>query len=139
MQIVIDADCVIAGTLADSGAASRLLDLWRAGAFELIACPHLVGEVRKALLDPRISVRYGIPADEVDKLCRRIEEESIYLPDPLAPPRVVSSDSGDDYLVQLAKEGQADALVTRDHHFDGVIVPGLEIVPPRALLPRLEG
>ncbi len=138
MQVVIDADCVIAGTLAGTGAASRLLDLWRAGAFELIACPELVDEVRKALLDRRISVRYGITADEVDELCRRIEEESIYLPDPVGAPRVVLADPGDDYLVQLARDGHADTLVTRDHHFDGVVVPGLEIVPPRALLPRLE-
>jgi predicted nucleic acid-binding protein len=38
--------------------------------------------------------------------------------------------SGDDYLIQLAKDGDADALVTRDHHFDGIRVSGLEILPP---------
>lgn len=139
MQAVIDADCLIAGTLAASGAASRLLDLWRDGVFELIACPQLVAEVRKALLDPRISRRYNITPDEVDELCRRIEEESIWLPDPIDPPRLVPTDRGDDYLVQLAKEGGADTLVTRDHHFDGILVPGLEIVPPRLIVPRLGG
>ena len=138
MQVVIDADCLIAGTLAGAGAASRLLDLWRSGAFELIACPELVGEVRKALLDRRISVRYGVTADEADELCRRLEEESIFLPDPVGAPRVVLADPGDDYLVQLARDGHAEILVTRDHHFDAVEVPSLEIVPPRALLARLE-
>jgi putative PIN family toxin of toxin-antitoxin system len=137
VQVVIDADCLIAGVLAASGAASRLLDLWRDGAFELIACPQLVGEVRKALLDSRISSRYGITADEVDEFCRRIEEESIWLSNPIDPPRVVPADAGDDYLIQLAKESRADALVTRDHHFDGVAVRGVEILPPRAILPRL--
>ena len=138
MQVVIDADCLIAGTLAGAGAASRLLDLWRSGAFELIACPELVGEVRKALLDRRISVRYGVTADEADELCRRLEEESIFLPDPVGAPRVVLADPGDDYLVQLARDGHAEILVTRDHHFDAVEVPSLEIIPPRALLARLE-
>lgn len=137
MQVVIDADCLIAGVLAPSGAASRLLDLWREGAFELIACPQLVGEVRKALLDSRISNRYGITRDEVDELCRRVEEESIWLSNPIDPPRMVPADPGDDYLIQLAKDSRADILVTRDRHFNGVAVDGLEILPPRSILPLL--
>ena len=137
MQIVVDADCLIAGTLAKSGAASRLLDQWRDGLFEIVACPQLVGEVRKALLDPRISRRYNVTPDEVDELCRRMEEESIWLPDPIDPPRLVPTDSGDDYLIQLAKDAEADILITRDHHFDGIAVPGLEIAPPRLVVPRL--
>jgi predicted nucleic acid-binding protein len=137
LQAVVDADCLIAGTLAASGAASRLLDLWREGVFEMIACPQLLGEVRKALLDTRIASFYSITADEVDEFCRRIEEESIWLPDPIDPPRIVPADRGDDYLIQLAKDGGAGILVTRDRHFNGIAVPGLEIVPPRVIVPRL--
>jgi putative PIN family toxin of toxin-antitoxin system len=139
VQLVIDADCLIAGVLAPAGAATKLVDLWRDGMFEMIACPQLVREVRKALLDPRISRSYGITGDEVDEFCRRLEQESIWLPDPIHPPRFVAADAGDDYLIQLAKDGGADALVTRDHHFDGIRVPGLEILPPRAIVPRLRG
>ncbi len=116
-----------------------LLDLWGDGIFEIIVCPQLVREVRKALLDPRISRRYGITRDEVDEFCRRLERESIWLSDPIDPPRFVPADAGDDYLVQLAKDGGADALVTRDHDFDGIRAPGLEILPPRAIVPRLRG
>jgi predicted nucleic acid-binding protein len=50
---------------------------------------------------------------------------------------MVPADRGDDYLIQLAKEGGADTLVTRDHDFDGIAVPGLEIVPPRVIVARL--
>ena len=139
MQLVIDADCLIAGVLAPTGAASRLLDMWRDGLFEMICCPELVREVRKALLDPRISRRYSITRDEVDEFCRRLEQESILLPNPIDAPRVVTSDAADDYLIQLAIDGDADALITRDHHFDGIRVPGLEILPPRAIVPRLRG
>jgi predicted nucleic acid-binding protein len=55
----------------------------------------------------------------------------MWLPDPVDPPRLVPADRGDDYLVQLAKDGGADILVTRDHRFDGIVVPRLEIVSPR--------
>ncbi len=64
-----------------------------------IACPQLAGEARKALLDPRISRRYNITPDEVYESCRRVEEESIWLPDPIDPPRLVPTDHGDDYLL----------------------------------------
>jgi putative PIN family toxin of toxin-antitoxin system len=139
VQLVVDADCLIAGVLAPTGASSTLLDVWREGLFEMICCPELVREVRKALLDRRISRRYGITRDEVDEFCQRLERESIWLRDPVDPPRVVPSDAGDDYLIQLAIDGDADALVTRDHHFDGIELPGLEILAPRAIVPRLRG
>lgn len=137
MRIVIDADCIVAGTLAGSGAAARLLDLWRNGEFEVIACPHLVLEVREALLRPRIAGRYGITTGEVEALGNRLREEAIWVPDPVDPPRVVPEDPGDDHLVALALDHAADALVRRDRHFDGVSVPGLRILFPAQLIDAL--
>ena len=92
---------------------------------------------RSALLDPRIARRYGITTQEVDELCRRIEEESIWRPNPTDPPRRVPKDSGDDYLVALALENDADLLVTRDRHFDGLSFDGIRIEFPGAFLARL--
>lgn len=135
---MLDADCIVAGTLARSGAASRLLDLWQSGDFELIACAQLIREVREALLGPRIRRRYGIPAAEVEDLCKRLEEDAIWLSDPRDPPRIVPNDSDDDYLVALALEAKADVLVRRDRHFDGVAVPGLRIVFPGVVVAELE-
>ena len=134
---MIDADCIVAGTIANSGAAARLLELWRAGHFELIACRQLVEEVRQALLRPRIAGHYGITSGEVDDLCRRIQEESIWFPDPVDPPRAVAKDANDDYLVAHAVDGRVDALVTRDRHFDDLRVSGLRIVFPGVLLTEL--
>lgn len=137
MRVVLDADCIVAGTIAGSGAAARILNHWRTGDFELIACPELVVEVREALLRPRIAGRYGVVVDEVERLCRRIEDESIWLADPKDPPRKVPNDPDDDYLVALAIEGEADALVTRDRHFQGVEVLSLRILYPGQLLEEL--
>jgi len=127
----------VAATIAGRGAAFELLDHWRDGVFELIACPHLVGEVRRALLHPRISTKYGILPGDVEALRELLQQESIWLGDPVAPPRIVLPDPGDDYLVALALMGDADALVTRDRHFHDVRVAGLEIIPPREALRRL--
>lgn len=139
MQLLVDADCLIAGTLAPSGACSRLLDLWQAGEFELIVCPNLIGEVRRALLHPRIAGKYDISSAEVDQLTQRLREESLHFDDPVDPPRVVTADPKDDYLVALALAASADHFVTRDRHFDNVHVEGLTIVPPRHALKLVEG
>ncbi len=139
MRAVVDADCIVAGTIAASGAAPRLLDLWRTGTFELIASPQLVQEAREALLRPRIAGRYGITPEDVEALAHRIEEESIWLADPQAPPRAVPGDPDDDYLVALALAGEAEALVTRDRHFEGVQVGGLRILFPGVFVAELEG
>ena len=129
----------MAGTLAASGAASRLLELWRDGEFEIVACPRLVQEIGDALLRPRIASRYGITPDEVNELGHRIEEEAIWVSDPVDPTRIVPQDPGDDYLIALALENDADALVRRDRHFDGVSVTGLRILHPGQLLEELTG
>lgn len=137
MQVVVDANCLIAGTLADQGAAAEVLDLWQDGQFEIIACPKLVAEVKQALLDPRISRRYSVTPEEVEELTSRLREDALFRADPDEPPRVVPNDPNDDYLVALALESDADALITRDKHFDAVAVPGLRIVTPRAFLDGL--
>jgi len=137
LLFVIDADCLVAGTIARRGVAFELLDLWRDGAFELIACPHLVEEVKKALLQPRVVSKYSITRDEVSELARELSNETIWLDDPRDPPRAVAADPGDDYLVAIALAAGADALVTRDHHFDGVVMAGLNIIGPREALRRL--
>jgi hypothetical protein len=53
--------------------------------------------------------------------------------------KALAADASDDYVIQLAKEGGAEMLGTRDDHFDGIRVPDLEILRPRAIVPRLGG
>jgi len=137
VQVVLDADCLIAGTLAERGACAELLDRWERGDFEMIACRQLLAEVAKALRHPRIASRYNISEEEVANLTLRLQQEAIFVRDPLHPPRVVPDDPSDDYLVALALGAGADALVTRDHHFDGVRVAHLDILSPSRFLGRL--
>lgn len=91
----------------------------------------------KALLHPRIGERYGITREEADGFASRLSEEGILLEDPLDPPRVVPDDPNDDYLVALARAGNADALVTRDRHFERVQAEGLPIVGPATMVRRI--
>ncbi len=93
--------------------------------------------MRKALLHPRIAKKYDITREDADGFANRLSEEGILLEDPIDPPRVVPDDPKDDYLVALALAAKADALVTRDRHFDKVTVRGLRIVGAREAVRRI--
>ncbi|MGI8426613.1 MAG: putative toxin-antitoxin system toxin component, PIN family [Actinomycetota bacterium] len=137
VRIVLDADCIVAGTLAKSGSAFELLELWWAGELEIIGCPHLVEEVRKTLLAPRIANKYAITDLEVEALCAQLSDRGLIYADPEDPPRVVIGDPDDDYLIALGLQAHAEALVTRDSHFEDVKVEGLPIMYPGQLLTAL--
>lgn len=128
---------MIAGTLASSGSASELLDLWQDGHFELIVCPLLIHEVQKSLLHPRIAKKYDITGDEVNALADRLSQDGVPMRDPEDPPRVVPDDQTDDYLIALSLESKADFLVTRDRHFEKVRIKGITIINPSQMLRHL--
>lgn len=137
MQVILDADCLIAGTLADHGACCEILDRWQAGEFEITTCPQLLGEVGKTLSHPRITRKYAITGYEVSRLLVKLQEEANFVSDPQHPPRVVIHDPLDDYLVALAISIRAEALVTRDRHFESVRIEDLEILSSRQFINRL--
>jgi predicted nucleic acid-binding protein len=134
---VVDADCLIAGVLTSQGATARLMDGWKAGDFELIVCPRLVHEVRKALLSPRIAGRYDVSIADAEGFARHLQEEGLMVDDPLDPQRAVPDDPNDDYLVAVARFTQSGILVTRDRHFEKVAIEGLRIVNSREALALL--
>jgi predicted nucleic acid-binding protein len=139
LQVVVDADCLIAGTLADRGACAEILDRWQDGDFEIICCPQLLAEVEKALRHPRIAGKYQITPRDVSDLLSRFRADAVFVPDPVSPPRAVPDDRADDYLVALASVEAAAVLVTRDGHFENVEIPEVTILTPGRFLRRLDG
>jgi len=140
LLVVLDADVIIAGTLAPTGACHDILDSWLAGDFEVAACPRLLWEVEKALKHPRIAGKYQLDTSDVDSWVRRLGAESSHYDDPQDPPPRVPDDPADDYLIQLAVDSDAVALVSRDRHLWHTSAPTqLEILRPNEFVARLRG
>jgi uncharacterized protein len=80
--------------------------------FEAVACPHLLGEVRKTLRKPyfRKRVEEAAAAESLAMLA----EASAMLADPAAVEAVLR-DPTDDYLLALAREAEAEAIVSGDN------------------------
>ena len=108
--------------MAGAPATARLLvDAIEDELFEAIACPHLLSEVRKTLRKPYFRER--ISEGERESALAALESATTMLADPadLGP---LSRDPDDDYLVALARESGAEAIVSGDK--DLLDHPGLE-------------
>lgn len=76
-----------------------------------MACPTLIEEVRRALRKPYFRAR--LTEDEAHRELRAVERVAQMVDDPTEIPAVLR-DPADDYLVVLAHETEAEAIVTGD-------------------------
>jgi putative PIN family toxin of toxin-antitoxin system len=129
-RLVIDANTLASGSLDPHGESPPCLlygDL--AGArFEAILCPELLGEVTDTLHKPYFLER--IDEDGVEDIVAGIAEAGTVRDDPVEVEAILP-DSEDDYLVALAREAGAEAIVSGDKHL--LSHAGLE---PPAISPR---
>lgn len=128
MRVVCDANVLISALISSSGAPARIVDAWTSGAFELIVCPKLLGELRDVFT--RSKLRNLVDPEAAAEYVSGLEEGALALPDPKVE-RPVAPDPDDDYLVALASTGDADYLVSGDRH-----LTDLADLKPPVLTPR---
>lgn len=79
--------------------------------FEAIVCPRLIGEFRDALASKYFRERFD--PDDLAEIVANVEEAATKYADPEEITALLR-DPDDDYLVALAREADADAIVTGD-------------------------
>jgi uncharacterized protein len=111
-RLVIDTSVLLSGAVAAATSPPGvLLDAATASTFEVIACPRLFLEFERGLEKPYFRSR--IDKAEAAELLRTFRLLAIMLPDPSVL-RSVLRDPTDDYLLELAQAGGAEAIVTGD-------------------------
>lgn len=110
-RAVVDAGVLIAGLISVSGAPAGLLEEMSEGRIDVVVCPMLLAEIRRALSYPRLA-RY-VDADEADAFVSWVARFAITVADPsrIVP---VTRDADDEYLFALAIEAGADVVVSGD-------------------------
>jgi putative PIN family toxin of toxin-antitoxin system len=123
VRVVIDPSVFVAAALSKTGASNVILQAWLYEArFEVIACPELFEELLETLHKPKLLGRFqaGEPARSVGGYAHLAEMRA----NPAQPERI-SRDLEDDYLVWLALESGADALISLDQ--DLLVLNPLEV------------
>jgi putative PIN family toxin of toxin-antitoxin system len=113
-RAVLDTNVLVAALISPGGGSARLLLELRSGAFELLVSPLLLAELREVLR--RDKFRRYVSDAEADAYVELIRSEGVLRADPSPSPEPLSADPDDEYLIDLARDAGADALVTGDAH-----------------------
>jgi putative PIN family toxin of toxin-antitoxin system len=112
-RFVVDASTLVSGVASRQGGGApwlilaALLDF----EFEAVVCPRLIGEFRDALTNKYFRERFD--PDDLAEIVANVEEVATEYADPGEITSLLR-DPDDDYLVALAREADADAIVTGD-------------------------
>ena len=135
-RAVLDTNVLISALISPSDPSAALLLELRAGAFELVASPALLAELREVL--GREKFRRYVTQAEAVAYVDLIRHEATILDDPVPSARPLSADPDDEYLVDLARAAAADVLVSGDAHLLD-LRDHLPVVPPAEFLATLDG
>jgi putative PIN family toxin of toxin-antitoxin system len=113
-RAVLDTNVLVSALITPEGASAQLLVELRAGAFELVVSPTLLGELGEVLRRPKF--RRIVSQPEIDAYVELIRRESIVVDDPSTLAEPLGADPDDEYLIDLARAGLVDALVSCDTH-----------------------
>jgi putative PIN family toxin of toxin-antitoxin system len=134
LRVVVDPGVLVSAVLSKTGALAEALDRWRAGEFDLVVSPRLLGELEEVLLRPKL--RAHVTDDDNRGYVDALAAEAVAFADP-AEPRAVTRDPDDDYIVALALATRADAIVSGDPHLLDLDDAPVPVLSPRALVDRL--
>ena len=135
-RAVLDTNVLVSALISPGGGSARLLLELRSGAFELISSPLLLLELREVLR--RDKFRRYVSEAEADAYVELIRSEGDVRADPAPSLEPLGADPDDEYLIDLARDAQADALVTGDAHLLELraIIP---VMTPAEFLEMLAG
>jgi len=137
IRVVLDANVLVSAALARDPAAPsvRAFDALVDGRIQAVGCPALLGEVAAVLGRDRI--RRYLSVNEARRFVTDLAGVMTLAADPPTPYPAVCRDSGDDYLVALARAAVVDALVSGDRDLIELEDIGVAVITPREPVERL--
>lgn len=136
MEVVLDVNVFVSAVLSGAGPSAQLVAAMRADRLSAVACPGLLAELGDVLRRDRF--RRFLSLEEVDDYVGEIETLCGMLEDPEPVPKVLR-DPDDDYLVALAYECAAEAIVSGDLDLHEAAGFSVTVLTPREAWRRLDG
>jgi len=140
VRAVLDANVVISALIRPEGPPGRVLvHLLQDSAFDLVASPATLDELRRSLRYPKVRKHLRLAMHEIDLWVDALGALAVFVRGEVSR-RIVAADPADDIYLAAATDGLADYVVSGDRHLLDIRVhEGIPVVTPRAFLNLLEG
>jgi putative PIN family toxin of toxin-antitoxin system len=134
-RLVLDTNCLVSALLFKSGRLSALRRVWQRGVIRPIVCKETVAELILVLAYPK----FRLSKEDIDILLAEFLPfaETCRVTHP-ARPIPGLSDPSDAVFIHLARQSQADLLVSGDAHLLRLELPDIRIMAPVSFLESLD-
>ena len=109
MRVVLDTNVLVSAILG--GTSARVLELLRAGKFELVLTVEVVQEYIDVLKRPK----FRLPPEVIASIGAFLYRKGIFVT-PGEEISAITQDPKDNKFLEAAVAGEADVLVSGDHH-----------------------
>ena len=134
MKIVIDANLFASALIKPDYNPGKILDLVQQNRVELILSPAVIKEKKRILLYPKIRKYHRKTAEEIDAYFDDILMFA-WIVEGNETVEVIKDDPSDNKYLACASEGEADYIVSGDHHLLNIEnYRGIEIIKAKAFL-----
>jgi hypothetical protein len=116
VRAVIDTNLFVSGLFANQGYTYQLQELWLAGAFELVVSEQILNEIQRTLLKPQIKQRLLMLDNEEAAIIDLIRKKAAMVTTDRYQTDRITEDPTDNKFLACALEGEADYVVSGDHH-----------------------
>lgn len=133
IRAVFDTNVWVSAILTPGNPPAKILALALTGKIRLIISAGIIREIGRVLQYPKVKKalkKHRITAQEVEHLFFKLLKVALITPGAILA-EGVSNDPADDMVIACALEGQADFIISGDHHLtDLKNYQGIKIVDP---------
>jgi len=138
LRVVLDTNVFVSSLLAKRGSPAQVLAAWRARQYLLVISPAIMAELQATLHYPRLRRKYPITDEDIAQLLDLLEQEALVVPGRASVAGAIPQDPADEMVLACALDGQADLIVSGDHHLLVLgAYRGIPIITVREFLERL--
>jgi putative PIN family toxin of toxin-antitoxin system len=139
LRAVMATNVIVSGILSRTGAPYALLNAWRERRFLLLSSPVIIAEVRAVMHYPRIYKKYPLSDEEIEQTITLLEHDALLVGGESDVAGCVPVDPKDEMFLACALDGQADVIVSGDHHLlDLKVYRDIPILTARQFLDQMK-
>ena len=137
-KVVVDTNIFISAVIKERSKPGQLLNLVKEKKIVLVLSPDILSEIETVLFYPRLMRIHQLKEKAIRAYLKKIESISQIVM-PTKRLEVIKEDTSDDIYLECAVAGQADFIISGDHHLkDLKSYEGIRILSPAVFLKTLQ-